>query len=115
MGFHARLRMGILGAAFPSWNVSIPTGVLYWQQHVYLIGDPKTEGKYCMKTWTAIVAEKFQPGSPQVKLLQEVSRENEVGISGETETDRQMQEIMIQATVAGMITEPRMYLFLEDI
>ena len=50
-----------------------------------MIGDQKTEGKYCVKTWTAILAEVLIPGSPQVNLGQKDLRESEGGRSGERE------------------------------
>lgn len=43
------------------------------QPIVYLIGNQKTLGDHCVKTWTYIFVEKFHPGSPQVKLGQEVT------------------------------------------
>ena len=64
-------------------------GVLSGPLLVYLIGDWKTEGKCCIKTWTAILAEIFQPRSPKVKVVQEGSGDNEGGISRERESDRQ--------------------------
>ena len=43
------------------------------------------EGKYCVKTWTAILAVIVHAGSPQVKLGHGDLRENEGGRSGERE------------------------------
>ena len=70
--------------------------------------DQKTEGKCCIKTWISILSEIFQPGTPLVKLVQECSRENEREKS--RERDIEIQEIFIQATVHGTITEPNMCL-----
>ena len=44
---------------------------------VYLIGDQKREGKFWVETWTDILAEIFPPGSAQVNLELEDSRECE--------------------------------------
>ena len=46
---------------------------------VYLIGDWMMEGKYWVKTWTVILAETCQRGSPQENLGQEDLREKKVG------------------------------------
>lgn len=56
-------------------------GVISGLPLVCLIGDPKMEGKGCVKTWTDILAEILIPGSPQVKLRKENLRESEGGIS----------------------------------
>ena len=63
-------------------------GVLSGPPLTYLIGDQKTEGKCSLKTWTAVLAEIYQPGSPQVNLWQEDLRESEGGRSGEREKER---------------------------
>ena len=54
-------------------------GVLSRPPLLYLIGDQKMEGKYMVKTWTAILAEIFHPGSPQVNLWQEDLRKMKEG------------------------------------
>ena len=54
---------------------------------VYLIGDWKTDGKYWLKTWTAILAEICHSGSPQVNLGWEDLREIEGWRRGERERD----------------------------
>ena len=46
-------------------------GTLYVPTLVYLIGDRKMERKCWEKTWTALLAEIWHPGSPQVNLGQE--------------------------------------------
>lgn len=52
----------------------------------YLIGDGRTEGKCWVKIWTAILAEKFHPGSPEVNMGQRVCeklKEGKVDREGE--------------------------------
>ena len=44
---------------------------------VHWIGNQKTDGKYWVKPWTAILVEVFHPGSPHLFLRQEDLRENE--------------------------------------
>ena len=78
------------------------------------------KGKCWVKTWTALQAEIFHSGSPQVFLGQQDSRESEGGRSGggerprETESEKETEregeimdkEILIQATVQGRISAP---------
>jgi len=47
------------------------SGVLSGPPILYLIGDQKMLGKYWVKTWTAILAEIFYPGSVHGNLEQE--------------------------------------------
>ena len=77
-------------------------GVLSGPPLVYLIGDKKTEGKYWVKTWTAVLADICHPGSPKVKLGQENYRENEGWII----RDRERKEIFIQATIQDTTSRP---------
>ena len=60
-------------------NRAFPSGLPL----AYLIGDQKMEGKFCLRTWTAILAEVIHPTSPKVNLGQEYSRESEGGGSAE--------------------------------
>ena len=95
----------------------LPTyrGILSRPPLVYLIEDQKTEGKCCIKTWTAILAEIFQPGSLQVKLLQESSRENEGGISGERDRQRDTGDLVSSNSPGHDLRAKHGSLFLEDI
>jgi len=65
-------------------------------------------GKCWVKYWTAILAEICNPGSIQVNLGQDDSRESEGQRSAERERERErereIKEILIQATVQGMIS-----------
>ena len=47
------------------------------------------EGKCWVKTWTAIMAEIFHPGTPPVTMGQEDLIESEGGRRGETESERE--------------------------
>ena len=72
---------------------------------VYFIGDRKMNGKYWVKTWMDILAEICHPGSPQMNLSQEDSREMKGEVEWERvreterergERERERKEIFIQ-------------------
>ena len=52
-------------------------GVITDAPIVYLIWNGQMEGKCLVKTWTAILAEIFHPGSPQLNMGQYNSGESE--------------------------------------
>ena len=83
-------------------------GVISEPQLVYLLWDWKTEGKFWIKTWTAVLPEICHPGSLQEKSGQEDMRERE---GGGGEREREIKEILIQTTVQGTITVPSKCLF----
>ena len=84
---------------------------------VYFIGFRKTQGKFWVRIWSAILAEIIHQSTKQVTLGQENLREIQGGIRdrerklesvrGRRIRERERKEILIQATVQGMISAPR--------
>ena len=77
-------------------------GVISGKLLSYLIGIWKTEGKFWLKNWTALLAEICQPGPAQITLDEEDSRACEGGRSREKYWD----VIWIQATFQGTVSFP---------
>ena len=80
-------------------------GVLSGPPLVYCIGNQKTLGKYCSKTWTDILIEVLHAGQPQVNLgkkdLKVKKGEGDKGERAKKESDRERErerkEILFQA------------------
>ena len=84
------LTIGRVGVGWPSWNVSLPTEEFFLDHLLYLIVDCKVKGTCCLKTWIVLLAEVFQPVSPQVNLGQKDSRDSEGSGGRERVREREM-------------------------
>lgn len=73
----------------------------FWGTVSILDGDQKMEGNGRVKTWTALLAEIFHPGSSQVFLGQPDLRQIVGGRKGGREHERDVKDNFIQATSQG--------------